>query len=274
MQHKIDYFSYSVNLWGKKETPSSIPAKVAPQILRQNIPAYMPQEGSLWHGAPKKKHFMEGLMYDNHTGIWLSRNGLILVEHTGKGCDYLEQENLLESVIKDHAERCSRIDIASDILTDTQPLEFCDERDSKSTRSYKIEKSGHGFTVNLGAKTSERHTKVYRYDPPHPRSDFLRIEYTYHRQDAKIISRMLRDGSSIADIAVLSGKRYQWKHEAYKPHIPATDAEIKAWRPERKGGKTLFWLHSQVIPAIAKEVQSGNLDLEEFIAELRKKAKR
>lgn len=273
MQHKVDYFSYSKNLWGKKERPGNIPAKVAPTILRQHIPAYMPQDESEWLPAPKKKHFVEGLLYNHHTGIWISHNGLILIEHTGQGCDYLEENGLLEQVISDNADTCTRIDIASDIMTPIDPITFAEARQSAATRSYKIEKSGHGVTVNLGAKTSERHTKVYRYDPPHPRSAFLRIEYTYHREDAKIISRMLRDGTKIADISVLSGKRYGWKHESYKPHKPATDEEIKAWRPERKGGKTVFWLHNQVIPAIVKQAELGNLDIEDFIAEIRRKAR-
>jgi DNA relaxase NicK len=270
MQHKIDYYSYSKNLWGKKETPGTIPAKVAPAIVRQHIPSYMPQDERDWIAAPKKKYFLEGIHFNRHCGVWVSKNGLILTEHTGLGCTYLEEQGLLGTLINEQSENCTRIDIASDILTDITAIEFITSRDSKSAKSYKIEKSSHGLTYNLGSKHSERHVKVYRYDPPHPRSDFLRIEYTYHREDAKIISRMLRDGVSIEDISVLSGKRYKWTHSCYKPHIPATDAEIKAWRPERKGGKTLFWLYKQVIPAIAKEVEAGHVDLEALIADIRK----
>jgi len=271
MQFKVDYFSYTRNLWGKRETPEKLNPKVFGAITRQHLPDYMP-EPELWTVCKPRKLTVFGFDYAKHCKVWLSYDGIITVEHTGLGCAFLDERGLLYSLIEREAENCSRIDIATDILTKADPKDFADLRTNKSARSHEDKQSNSGRTFVIGSKTSERHTKVYRYNEGHPRSEFLRIEYTYHREDAKIVARKCLNPENLRDIAIVSGERYGWTHPDYKPLKPASIHEIKAWRPERKGGKTVYWLHTQVIPAIAKAVDKGEIDLEEFIHAIRKAA--
>jgi len=268
MQHKVDYFSYSKNLWGKRETPGKLQPKVYAPITIQNIPDYMPEFADGWKIIPNRPGTVFGVNYERHCNVWLGHDGMVTVEHTGLGCLYLEEKGLLYKVIADYAEQCTRIDLASDILTDADPLEFVEKRADKRTKSHEDKKSNSGRTFVLGSKSSERHTKVYRYTHPHPRHMFLRIEYTFHREDAKIIARMC-DEFSLPGLCISSGKRYGWEHPDYQPDLNATAYEIRAWRPERRGGKTVFWLHNQVIPAIAKAASRGEIDLEELISDIR-----
>lgn len=48
--------------------------------------------------------------------------------------------------------------------------------------------------------------------------------------------------------------------------------EIQAYRPERREGKTVTWLYTQVIASIARLTKDGHLDLEDYIHEIRKAA--
>lgn len=44
-------------------------------------------------------------------------------------------------------------------------------------------------------------------------------------------------------------------------------AEIKAWRPDRAEGKTLFWLADTVAPLLARLQKEGVLDVQTWIDE-------
>jgi len=270
MQHKVDYFSYTRNLWGKRQTPSSLPPQAYANICRQHLPDYMP-EPEKWQVCNPRKLTVFGFDYDKHCKLYLSHDGIVTIEHTGLGCSFLDDRGLLYPLIQREAENCSRIDIASDILSEADPFDFINMRTDKRTKSHEDKLSKTGRTFVLGSKTSERHTKVYRYTHPHPRHMFLRIEYTFHRQDAKNIARML-DEYSLPGLCISSGKRYGWTHPDYQPDLNATEYELRAWRPERRGGKTVHWLYAQVIPAIVKSAKNGELDLSEFLNDIQKAA--
>jgi hypothetical protein len=48
--------------------------------------------------------------------------------------------------------------------------------------------------------------------------------------------------------------------------------EINAYRPERREGKTVTWLYTQVVASVARMTKDGHLDLEDWINEIRKAA--
>lgn len=236
--------------------------------LKKNVPDYisLPDEPAR---APSRRGFSVGLSVGNHTFMWINSNGLILVEHTGKGCELLAMEGILRSVVTRYADRATRLDLASDIHTQTMPVDFV--KQSKPTN--RITANGHqssdsGETVYLGSRKSDRTVKVYRYFPPHPRADWLRIEYTYRKQQAKVIAGKVAQGHKLGDLSVSSGKRYGWKHICYKPQ-ETPDFEIEAWRPERRQGKTVAWVYSQCIPAIKRLIAEGALDEQEIINAIR-----
>lgn len=270
MQYKVDWFTYAKNLWGKRETPAPIPQQAYAAVTRQHLPDYMP-EPEKWKVCNPRRSTVFGYDYEGHCKVYLGFDGIVTVEHTGLGCSFLDELDLLFPLIAREAEHCSRIDLAADILTDADPFDFVNMRTDKRTTSHKDELTTSGRTYNVGSIKSERHAKVYRYTAPHPRHMFLRIEYTFHRRDAKNIAREC-DEYSLAALCKMAGKRYGWTHPDYQPDLNATDMEIKAWRPDRRAGKRVFWLYNQVIPAIVKTARAGEIDLEEFIRDIRKQA--
>lgn len=268
MLHKIDYVSYTF----KREIKGSMEGLTASplSILRSYIPNYIDTSGEV-KIAPMRYGFDAGYNIDNHTFIWCNRQGLFLVEHTGAGCDILEAKGELMPLILTQADNCTRIDIATDILTDTRPSDFANQRTSTKTTAIGYQKSDSGETVYVGSRKSDRTCKVYRYDGKHPRAAFLRIEYTYKGKNAAIIANKLKS-VSIEEIAVVSGNRYKWQHDCFKSPTIDPALEIEAYRPERRQGKTVTWLYSQVIASIVRMSKEGHLDLEDYIIEIRKAA--
>jgi len=209
--HKVDYLSYTY--YGDEDNRDH-DWHPTHDYLRQHLPPYIETDGGV-SAAPHRLGFEFGIGIDNHTYVWVSKTGLILIEHTGAGCDRLEARGLLLGIIQSRADRVTRIDIATDILTDVRPHAFVSERTPSRLSAHGHVYSKFGETEYIGSRKSERTCKVYRYDGDHPRAKFLRIEYTYKRQDAKIIAHQLWD-TSIEQIALASGERYQWQHEAWR----------------------------------------------------------
>lgn len=260
MKHKVDYLSFTFY----SEKVGSVGNYLLIQTIFDEMPAHIHQ--GEWKYAPKRMGFDIGFNFNNHTFVWASHQGLILVEHTGVGCSLLESEGHLATVIETYKDRLSRIDIATDIFCEASPLEFAEKREAGRISASGFQTSKTGETVYIGSKKSDRTAKVYRYNYPHPRHEWLRIEYTYRGEQARKAANYLTN-NSLADLALVSAERYKWMHEDWKPAQNQLN-ELKAWRPERKAGKTVMWIYSQVIPAIAKLVKADVISLNDIIAAL------
>lgn len=213
MLHKIDYLSYT---YYADEGHPDQDWQPSHEYLRQHMPSYIDTSGEQ-SIAPHRFGFAFGVSFDNHTYVWISKVGLILVEHTGAGCDHLHERGLLLPLVYEHCDNMTRIDIATDMLTDARPADFANRRRGMKTSAVGFQKSDTGETVYVGSRKSDRTCKVYRYDGNHPRKDWLRVEYTYKGKNAKIVGRLLRaTGGDVEQIAISSGTRYDWLHEAWR----------------------------------------------------------
>lgn len=178
-----------------------------------------------------------------------------LIEISGKGCDMLMLAGTTGDVLNAVKNRVTRIDIASDFLTDVRPTEFAENRASGRFKSHSKVVSESGETYYVGARSSNRYCRVYRYNPPHERSKFLRIEYVVKAEDAKILARTLLT-EDIRGVSVALGEKFGWTHPAYLPE-ESSAVELQAYRPERHEGKTLFWLADTVSPLLVRLHNQG-----------------
>lgn len=213
MLHKVDYISYT--FYGGDERNVNPDWHPTQHFFRQYIPQYIDTSGEV-SNAPHRFGFEFGISVDNHTYVWVSKEGLFLIEHTGAGCDLLQDRDLLLPLVIQQADRLTRVDIATDMLTDERPADFANHRTGAKTSALGYQKSNTGETVYVGSRKSERTCKVYRYDGNHPRAAWLRVEYTYKGKNAKIIGNMFKNGENVAKIAVASGTRYGWKSSAWR----------------------------------------------------------
>jgi hypothetical protein len=160
----------------------------------------------------------------------------------------------------------TRVDIAIDIETETRPVDFCAERESRKVRSESTVKSDSGETVYIGGRKSNRYMRCYRYNQPHPRAKYLRCEFVQRKKHAKQTAHeYMRMIAGMAKEKVLHsmvhelGARFGLDHEDWQPQS-YDDVDIDTYRPERRSGKTEYWLVAQVAPAFKRLVREGVIE--------------
>lgn len=201
-------------------------------------------------------------------GVVVFANQLLehgLVEIGGIGMDTLGSVEAELQLAASVGHRCTRIDVAVDIFTDVQPDEFCGHRRVGKFKAWSEAKSTSGHTIYVGSRHSDRYARVYRYYEPHPRSQFLRVEHVLKGEQAKLgIVQLTEDG--IDRFVAKLGNSWGWEHPCWSP-AENSDEAVRTWRPERRAGRTVMWLHSQVIPALIKMHREGHIDVRQVFAD-------
>jgi len=186
------------------------------------------------------------------------------VEISGKGCERVIREGMMEDVMRSVEARITRVDIAVDIETDTTPTEFVQEKNHKRMRAHGTQISSTGETCYVGSQASDRYCRVYRFNPPHPRAHLLRVEYVFRKDYAKAICRGLLDGGIMA-VTKSSGEAFGFTHVAWEMDA-GKSVDISIISPSRSAGSTVHWLITSCAPAFRRLVESGDIrDPDEFI---------
>jgi len=177
------------------------------------------------------------------------------VEITGQGCERLIEMGVMNEVLTAVAERCTRIDIACDIETDVRPTEFVSKLAHDRMRSSGYQVSNTGETCYVGSQKSDRYARVYRYNPPHPRSRLLRVEHVFRRENAKSVAGQCCN-VDLDHVAKAAGEAFGWSHQDW---ITSNDAgaDISPVRERGRSGQTIYWLVNSCAPAFKKLCQAG-----------------
>lgn len=188
------------------------------------------------------------------------------VEISGQGCEALIGKAVLHKVLERCYSRVTRIDIASDIETNVAPVEFVEKVEHERMRTSGHVVSDTGETCYVGSQKSDRYARVYRYNPPHPRSHLLRIEHVFRKDYAKVVAREITS-AGVDAIATSAGKAFGWAHEIWKPE-QTSEIDLSVVKAETTMGGTVFWLIKSVAPAFKKLVERGIIpDPEKFLRE-------
>jgi hypothetical protein len=177
------------------------------------------------------------------------------IEISGKGCEALINKNNMECVLTACKDRVTRIDIACDIETETLPSDFVKEVSHERMRTSGQVISDTGETCYVGSQKSERYARVYRYNPPHPRSHLLRVEHVYRKEYAKKVAAAI-SGNTLSQIAKSSGNAFGWNHRDWAPDR-VDGVDISVVKERGTSGGTIFWLVHSVAPSFKKLVESG-----------------
>lgn len=188
-----------------------------------------------------------------------------LIEVGGIGMDTLGSLEAELELARSVTPTLTRIDIACDIYTPVRPDEFCGHRDAGRFKAWSEVVSASGHTIYVGSKHSDRYARVYRYNEPHPRAAFLRVEHVLKAEQAREAMSQVNVNGLDWLVAAL-GNTFGWQHPCWQP-AENTDEAVKAWRPERRQGKTIAWIHGQVIPALLKLHRENVLDIRELYAD-------
>jgi hypothetical protein len=252
---QIDWLSFTVkfDISPDGETEISVYKKVQEalyELLGENSRVLSDGQEWSWSGG-RTPYKLSSQRADNGAIIFLHPSlPHALVEITGRGCDALADNPRAGAFLQAIIPRLTRLDVACDMLTDTRPLEFVEKRDKGRFKAHSEFTSESGDTCYVGSRTSNRYARVYRYNYPHERHHLLRCEFVVKAEDAKTTAQAILD-RGLPSVASSLGRAFSWQHDDWQPE--EVDAEVlKVWRPERKEGKTLYWLADTVAPLVRR----------------------
>lgn len=188
-----------------------------------------------------------------------------LVEVTGRGCEMLGETAHGWAFLNSVKNRLTRLDLACDMFSDTNPLDFVAEREDGRFKAHSEVVSESGTTCYVGSRTSNRYARVYRYNPPHERSHLLRCEYVVKAEDARRTAQAVLDTDPYT-VANSLGNQFGWLHSDWDVK-DVSEIELRAYRPDRHQGKTLFWLNKTVAPLLRRLHRAGDIDATKWLQE-------
>ena len=194
-----------------------------------------------------------------------SHTGTVLFELTGAGSAALRDFEVVRTFLATQSDRITRLDIACDVRTDTRPSDFCTRLAHDRFRSRSEITSDTGQTVYIGSPKSDRFARVYRYSPPHPRAELLRVEYVFRRGMAQCAAEDIAQLGDPRTFAATCGNTWGWTHKDWKPSV-VTDEKTTTPNLTKSDQDTVMWLYKQVAPAMRRLIAEGALDTGEFLA--------
>lgn len=262
MRHQIDWISFTLPIVNDSSTEESLNLAFEQAFLGglgDEVGTHLAATRWTENEHGRAPYSASWSIADNGiTVFWGEKRKEILVEISGKGCDYIRSVGLESKLLERVQGRLSRLDIATDIESDTKPSTFVAERTGRKASSIAHMESVTGETVYVGSRSSEQYARVYRYKEPHPRAALLRVECVFRRKYARTIASEILVQGLVSVVGVI-GSRYGWAHSDWR--VSADDSDIiKFPRPEREAGGTVFWLIKQAAPAFQRLVREGVIE--------------
>lgn len=200
---------------------------------------------------------------------WGGGSDRVLITFSGEGCRHLRSVGKTQEVLSATCSDITRLDLSADLRTNTTPFEFCSARDKKAHKNGAQMYSDEGQTQYVGSWSSDRFARVYRYNPPHERQDFLRCEHVFKGKQGKVLASKLVSNAPSAVIEAV-GQIYGWSHDDWRMacDLVASPEDVVWYKEERHPSKTLKWLEETCAPALIKLVRSGEIvDVNEWLWE-------
>lgn len=210
-------------------------------------------------GYKHRTHFSEF----GWTIFYGSSHGGLQIALPGQACHALrmdtdsEGESVgLNPLLTSSFNKVTRLDIAATFRDGCEPLWLAAHFRNKDVHKMSQINSETGRTVYIGAPTSEVHCRVYRYAPPHPRHEWIRIEFVLKGNHA------LRAQQRIPDIGlepIMKGLLDSWGFSAdeyVNAIIKSGESERIAYESRQKAG-SLRWLFGVAIPSLKTALDTG-----------------
>lgn len=260
--HKLSFPEKAISEYGMIAIDALSPVELAGQ--------HKPEKSERVHQNP----YRHGAQW--HTGfrIFWGGHDTLLAVLTGRGCKNVDTIAYIKRMMSDEGMwsfvRLTRLDIACDYDTDITPFDAVSKwRINARIKTRNVNNSQSGQTFYVGHKSSDRFCRVYRYHPPHPRSKSLRVEFEFHKNVAeKVLKPVLLGQRTIGDVY----------HTAWsKTFHESPDSEFKevdiSRSSERNDASTVVWLHKQVVPALARLLDSGEITWSELVEKIQERMK-
>lgn len=259
-QVKVDYLAFTLPIGDGERPVDNVFADEAINLLVQYAPDALTntmKENQFLFRAEKGRRPYKTMYRFKEQGLSIFCGGQsnVLYEYSGMGCDFLRSIEQLESTAFRVRDRLTRIDVAIDIndAPDTAALqELIGNGRAKTNGVYN---SPTGSTIYVGSRRSLRYMRIYRFAPPHPRSDTTRIEVVFRKAQATAL------GNTLNDIGIEGAAQQTlnlYKFSGIEP-VHANAGTITIPRAQRENAGTVRWLITQCAPAFRRMVQAGEI---------------
>lgn len=193
---------------------------------------------------------------------WGDVNACIDVDCSGQACEEMRSAGAFYDLLQEENMRVSRIDLASDFETDLDVSSIIAKGYNASYKTTKVERSPKGDTTNIGARKSERMLRVYRYHPPHPRSKFLRFEVEIKGRTARTIAPRITV-ETLVEVCASALAVFGLKHTLVSSAVGEVSA-LPTHPYDKANSGRMRWLMTQVLPALVKAHQQGDINAREW----------
>lgn len=265
---KVDWLSFTI------PTPSTF-GTYSPETLpyiHEVTDAFL---GGIWkpvfggHGwqVDNGRGFYRYAITDDESKIVMSIgdiNNHIYFQCGGQACDYMRSLSIYEQVVEKVSMRCSRIDFAVDFKCDVKPQDFIVNYQAASFKSGGRVHSPDGETCYVGSRKGERFARVYRYHPPHPRSENLRVEVEAKGEWAKILCKLCADEGDLT-ACLAAHAVFGWSHPLWQPN-QAVQSLRGAKAYDTGSGSGLRWLNSTVAASLVRAHKEKVIDARSWFA--------
>lgn len=198
-------------------------------------------------------------------------HGRILLQLPGEACHGLRMDTNaagdsigLRPFLEEPRNRITRIDIAGNWRTPLSVDGVASAFKDTDLSKYRRDPSGTGLTQWLTGQTSEQRAVVYRYYPPHPRSDWLRIEFRLFGESAENArASIMKEGLLPTYKALLASKNFNDPNMLNALGVGHEAAKVAYARRQRAG--SLKWLYGTAMKSIKTAIQTGILNRDELL---------
>lgn len=266
MYPKIDYYGWIIKI----DAPFTSQSPAIQEYVAQSFIQCLQQSPEIeafhtgWVLEPAKGFYFARMRHEA-SGValsWGNINPHILCELSGKACDVLDGCNLLIPLIEQTANECTRIDIAVDILTEVTPEQFSAFRNERKWKHTSYVNSASGSTFYIGSRKGERMARVYRYNKPHPRAAFLRVECEYKGDAGKALAKSVAS-NPLPAIAAIAHEPFGWCHEVWSDlELQGKKLQYTSFRSTN--ASTVRWLYGTVASSLRRAIKDGLIDWKEF----------
>lgn len=257
----VDWYGFTVNVGEHGKLVGSAIGNLNDCIIEQygdESIAEIITCGDKWEFRSGRRPYKGGYAsYETGRYVWAGGHSHVLIEFTGQGCEYLRNNNMLSELMRVTARNATRLDVACDKVTDISPTEFVNAGYTSNVKSLNSRNTPDGKTVTIGSWKSDRFVNVYRYNPPHPRSDRLRVEFRLKRDYAKSGAAYAAYYGPAHVIGMLDNS---YKFESKEWQAMKVNERLPGAQKHKNKTSTLMWVINQVAPAVKRLIREGVIE--------------
>jgi len=273
---KVDYVGVSFDIVWQHDKPLFSRGDTA--VLRGITPPELSWDATMGQSRiVRRRPYQQGASWPQGFSVYWGGQSTVLVEVSGKGCSDANVWNWLASLHDNpnvgimRFNKVTRLDIATDYVTDYTPFEWVSEIGiNPRIKTRNVMNSQTGQTFYVGSRKSDRFCRVYSYNRPHPRAGTLRVEFQYGKNVAGDIVQQVLDKTAFVDDIYHASIRATFNN----PVAGDAGIPVKITRPSaRSSSGSVVWFYKQVAPALAKLIDAGEITQDEILNAITDKRK-